>query len=89
MSVLPMGWKSAVGVMQAIHRGVLLSGGGFGGKLPGTAELKKTAPLPTSADQRCKEAWEVYLDNFAMAEVANKRKVEKLRSILLMMLINA
>ena len=77
--VLPMGWISAVGVMQSIHRGIMLREPPFGGGLPAQHEIKKTAVLPTSASQRCLGGWQVYLDNFAHGEIARLAALKKLQ----------
>ena len=63
--VLPMGWSSSVGIMQAISREILLAGG-----LPPALELKKGEQLPPWFTQAAEKAnqqrswWQVYLDNF-------------------------
>ena len=68
--VLPMGWSSSVGIMQAISREVLLSNG-----LPPECELRKGADIPPWFAQVCSSStsqrawWQVYLDNFMSAEV--------------------
>ena len=65
--VLPMGWSSAVGIMQEIVEAVLLSGG-----LSAESQIHKTAVLPSwivnskAEGSLCgKPWWHVYLDNFA------------------------
>ena len=65
--VLPMGWSSAVGVMQEAAETILLRGG-----LDAGGQLSKTSPLPPwlvncdpgEANQG-RPWWHVYLDNFA------------------------
>ena len=72
-SVLPMGWHSSVGLMQAISREVLISQG-----MPPELELKKTGKLPSWFSISAKESsptkawWQVYLDNFMAGEVGNE-----------------
>ena len=70
--VLPMGWASAVGVMQFVAEEVLLRGG-----LEAHRQISRTAPLPNFLTQCMDEAnvkrqswWHVYLDNYAGAERA-------------------
>lgn len=68
--VLPMGWSSSVGIMQAISREILLSKG-----LPPLLELKKDGAVPpwfaqvTSASTEARSWWQIYLDNFMSADV--------------------
>eukprot|EP00438_Fugacium_kawagutii_P035650 Skav208366 [mRNA] locus=scaffold1964:533664:536637:- [translate_table: standard] len=69
-AVLPMGWSSAVGVMQFVAEEVLFRNG-----LPKEAQVRGGAPLPPwVADSRSggglpgKIWWHVYLDNYASGE---------------------
>eukprot|EP00438_Fugacium_kawagutii_P022536 Skav206046 [mRNA] locus=scaffold587:199128:206053:+ [translate_table: standard] len=69
-SVLPMGWSSAVGVMQYIAEEVLYREG-----VPRERQLRKTNPLPiwmldtmTTAKKEKRLWWHVYLDNYASGE---------------------
>lgn len=63
--VLPMGWSSSVGIMQAISREVLLSRG-----LPEDREIRRGVKPPpwftqaASAATESRAWWQVYLDNF-------------------------
>ena len=75
--VLPMGWTSAVGVMQAVHRNLMRMEKPLGAGLPGSGEIRKTAVLPTSQDQRTKEGWQVYLDNYFSLEVHSAKSLKK------------
>ena len=77
LQVLPMGWLSAVGIMQAVHRRLLGSQLEHGAGLPENREIRKTAVLPTSEDQRCKGGWQAYLDNFAAIEVVKRHDFTK------------
>lgn len=43
LQVLPMGWASAMGVMQAVHRKIMLDTAPKGGGLPSAAGIRKTA----------------------------------------------
>ena len=78
LQVLPMGWKSAVGIMQSVHRRILASSLAGSNRLPSPAEIRKTAALPASADQRTQAAWQVYLDNYASFLIARIRRAQEL-----------
>eukprot|EP00435_Cladocopium_sp_Y103_P007646 s5330_g2.t1 len=70
VSVLPMGWHSAVGLMQAVHRTIALrsvSEGGAG--LRALAEVSKTAEFP-SCDEDA--VWNIYLDDTTILERVDK-----------------
>ena len=74
--VLPMGWSSAVGVMQFIAEQVL-----YNGSIPKEAQLRRGAPLPEWVLKSSEEAaetkrlwWHVYLDNYASGEKIQKGK---------------
>ena len=72
--VLPMGWSSSVGIMQAISREILLCKG-----LPPQLELKRSSSVPawfaqvTEAASAQRAWWQIYLDNFMSGEVADER----------------
>ena len=68
--VLPMGWASAVGVMQQIAEEVLHRGG-----IPSTHQVVRGKPMPswmvdvTAESERSGRIWwHVYLDNYASGE---------------------
>ena len=68
--VLPMGWASAVSVMQEVSEGLLLHGG-----LPRNPQIRRTKPLPAWLVECIKKGeassqawWHVYLDNFFSGE---------------------
>ena len=46
-AVVPMGWASATGIIQHIHRQMLLQPPPFGGGLNGSLEIRRDRPLPT------------------------------------------
>ena len=73
---LPMGWLSATGVMQAVHRQILVRPKGGGTPLPTAAEIRKSGVLPMGPDQRFDRGWQVYLDNFAGLSVVKARHLE-------------
>ena len=69
-AVLPMGWSSAVGVMQYIAEEVLYRKG-----MPSLNQIRRTNPLPPWMVETLDEAdktnamwWHVYLDNYASGE---------------------
>ena len=69
-AVLPMGWSSAVGVMQFIAEEVLYRNG-----MNATAQIRRSNPLPIWMTDVLQEAestgqrwWHVYLDNYASGE---------------------
>eukprot|EP00438_Fugacium_kawagutii_P033546 Skav210145 [mRNA] locus=scaffold268:110196:114229:+ [translate_table: standard] len=68
--VLPMGWSSAVGIMQFIAEEVLMQKG-----FPSQSQLRSGAPLPPWMVEATKKGeredqfwWHVYLDNYASGE---------------------
>ena len=72
--VLPMGWSSAVSVMQEISQNLLFC---FG--LPREQQVRKTRGLPlwlcNTMRKSCKEKrswWHIYLDNFFAGEKCKK-----------------
>ena len=79
LQVLPMGWKSAVGIMQAVHRRLMTSDLKNSARLPGFGEVRKTGVMPSSSDQRTQRAWQVYLDNYASLGVHKREEAERLQ----------
>ena len=66
LAVLPMGWHSSVGLMQAAHRRLALGSplnGGAG--LSSLAEVTKTSVFPDLDDE---PAWAIYLDDTTVLE---------------------
>lgn len=62
--VPPMGWLSAVGVCQHLHRQLLLAKPPSGAGLPRTVELRKDRPFPGGSSTVQPSWWQVYIDNF-------------------------
>ena len=79
LQVLPMGWKSAVGIMQAVHRRLMSSSLRHSAKLPNFDEIRKTGVMPSSVSQATKGGWQVYLDNYASFGVHSKAEAERLQ----------
>ena len=70
LTVLPMGWHSAVGLMQSAHRQIALRSVSLGGAgLNPLAEISKTATFPDMDDQ---PAWSIYLDDTTIIEQVEK-----------------
>ena len=67
--VLPMGWSSSVGIMQAISREILLCRG-----LPPHLEVRRGSSLPSwfaqviNKQSETQAWWQIYLDNFMSGE---------------------
>ena len=65
--VLPMGFTSATGFMQAWHRSVVLHnrvGGAAGSELDGRTEVRGDRPFPLSASSGERSGWSIYIDDF-------------------------
>ena len=70
--VLPMGWKSAVGVLQYFHRRLCLLPPPRGAGLKPGDELRKDRPMPSSSSgskDSERGFWSVYVDNFTQVEL--------------------
>ena len=77
LRVLPMGWSSAVGIMQAAHRTIALRSplqGGAG--LPDFSEISKLAQFPDLDEE---PAWHIYLDDTTIIEKIDGMLVDKLK----------
>ena len=68
-SVLPMGWLSAVGICQHLHKRMLqLPLKAQGAALPKDKEVRKDRPLPLDPDGRLRRFYQVHIDNFDCGE---------------------
>ena len=66
ISVLPMGWNSAVGIMQAAHRQIALRAPRLGGAgLEQLAEIRRDSVFP---DLEETPLWTIYLDDTTIIE---------------------
>lgn len=75
--VLPMGWASAVGVLQHAHRRLALRSPLAGGAgLLGGCEIRRDALFPDLELE--KSMWSLYLDDTSLVEVLEKRLAEEL-----------
>ena len=69
LAVIPMGWLSAVGVIQHLHRNIISSGRRHHGGLDPDAELVRGKPFPVTLDSFTRWWWKVYVDNFDIGEI--------------------
>lgn len=76
ISVLPMGWNSAVGIMQSAHRQIALRGPQVGGAgLSRWAEITKDSVFP---DLEESPVWTIYLDDTTIIETVAKKVMEEI-----------
>ena len=74
MSTIPMGWISAVGVCQYLHRKIMSLPRPFGGGLDGKLEMRKDRSAPLFPDYKLREFFQCYIDNYDQAEVVSAEK---------------
>ncbi len=72
VSVVPMGWLSAVGVCQAFLRRLVTLTRPLGGGLPVDREVRKDRALPVNKYQRVLEFHQEYIDNWDSGEVTKR-----------------
>ena len=79
LQVLPMGWHSSVGLMQAAHRRIALSSPfqGGAGLLLG-AEINRRAEFPDLDEG---PAWSIYLDDTTLIEKVETQVAESLKGL--------
>lgn len=76
ITVLPMGWSSAVGLMQAAHRRIALRSVSCGGAgLSGLAEISRDMDFPSLEDE---PGWSIYLDDTTIIEKVEQAVAEEL-----------
>ena len=78
-AVLPMGWNSAVGILQHAHRNLALrpvekGGAGLFGKM----EIRKDAIFPRLGEDGS-AGWSLYLDDTSILELLEKRVADELK----------
>jgi hypothetical protein len=74
-TVLPMGWASAMAVMQCVHRRVIADLGPGSGLLPLERQIRRDKALPRlSVSSSARSAWQVYCDDF---DVLTYKELEK------------
>ena len=69
MATIPMGWISAVGVCQYLHRRLLHLGRPLGAGLDRKSEFRKDRGAQLGPDFRLSEFYECYIDNYDEAEI--------------------
>ena len=69
LAVIPMGWLSAVGVIQHLHRNIISSGRRHQCGLDPDAELVRGKPFLVTLDCSTRWWWKVYVDNFDIGEI--------------------
>jgi len=72
--VLPMGWSSAVGVLQHAHRRLALRSPLAGAGLLGRCEIRRDAIFPDLEEA----LWSLYLDDSNLIEVMTKKVAKEL-----------
>ena len=79
LTVLPMGWNSAVAVMQSAHRQLALrSELDYGAGLPAKSEIRKDAVFPSLEDS---PAWTIYLDDTTIIKKVGRTVARKLEGL--------
>ncbi len=78
---LAMGWISAVGGSQHLHRNVLRIGNQLPAHLARIRELRWQAPPVISSHLGEKVAWQVYIDNLDLFEVVDAGESRALQQI--------
>ena len=71
-AVLPMGWSSAVGVMQHAHRRLALNSPLSGAHLLGELEIRRDSVFPV-IETDGNAAWSLYLDDTSILEILDKK----------------
>ncbi|CAK0897904.1 unnamed protein product, partial [Prorocentrum cordatum] len=72
VAVVPMGWLSAVGIVQHLSRQIVL-GGAPGHRSPAaSAELRRGAAYPLQLHRLPRAWWKVYVDNVEFGEVVSE-----------------
>eukprot|EP00971_Amphidinium_carterae_P167159 3312114-Amphidinium_carterae.1 len=88
-TVIPMGWLNAVGIVQGLHRELLLRGSAAGDAIDGDAstsvdpgvalhhEVRRDKPMPPVASHRdWNYMWQAYIDDYDQAEVLPRHAVD-------------
>ena len=80
LAVIPMGWLSAVGVIQHLHRNIISSGRRHHGGLDPDAELVRGKPFPVTLDSFTRWWWKVYVDNFDIGGIFGQNVAADVRA---------
>lgn len=75
--VLAMGLNSAAGLMQYLHMRMALDPRPGGANLPPTQQLRCDRPVPALDSQGRAMVWEIFQDNFEVAELAEFKDLAK------------
>ena len=68
MKVIPMGWPSAVGIVQRMHRRVATEVLKQPARLAQSQELRRDAPFPLKEDEGHRWYWSMYVDDSEVTE---------------------
>ena len=75
-TVVPMGWRNAMGLVQYLHRGMLVLGAGSPRclALPLDREIRKDKPMPVLSAVAAKymQLWEVYADDLDLMRLLKR-----------------
>ena len=69
VAVMAMGWKSACGLLQQIHRKLCFLPKPMGAGLDPSREIRRDGPVPRSSKPQDASFYSVYLDGFSHAEL--------------------
>ena len=79
ITVLPMGWSSAVGLMQAAHRQIALRARSLGGAgLSALSDISRDSDFPSLEDE---PGWSIYLDDTTVLEKVEAAVAEELEGM--------
>ncbi|CAK0801859.1 unnamed protein product [Prorocentrum cordatum] len=81
MAVMAMGWQSACGILQHIHRNLCFLPPPMGAGLDPSREVRRDAPLPGSMDPDRRSFFTVYLDGFSQGELQDLTKLAMLKDL--------
>ena len=74
--VVAMGWLSAVGVCQHIHRNMIRKGTAVPRGLPVEHELRRDRPTPWTPETRSRVCWQVFVDNQDCIEIIESEDLD-------------
>ena len=76
LAVIPMGWISAVGVIQHLHRRIVTAGGLGAVGLDPRSEVVRDQPMPVTLHPSERWWWKIYVDNFDVAEIVSHEIIQ-------------
>ncbi|CAK0841817.1 unnamed protein product, partial [Prorocentrum cordatum] len=82
VAAVPMGWLSAVGIVQHLTRRIVTGGTLTNTSLDESAELRRDARFPLRLQHLPRMWWKVYIDNVDIAEVMVQGEAEDLQGTL-------